>query len=128
MAKRNLMNGAAIPMEPGERDRAVTIQQLSETVVKGVPKESWTTLVATAWMRKMGLKSSERFTAQQVKGSADTQWEMDYREDMDPELVDVVKTRRLLYLGRAYDITGADVIGRREGIELLTLSGSGGVL
>lgn len=128
MAKRNLMNGAAIPMEPGERDRAVTIQQMTETVVNGVPKESWTTLVGTVWMRKMGLKASERFTAQQVKGSADTQWEMDYREDMDPELIDVVKTRRLLYMGRVYDITGADVIGRREGIELVTLSGSGGAL
>lgn len=128
MAKRNLMNGAAIPMEPGERDRAVTIQQMTETVVKGVPKEIWSTLAGTVWMRRMGMKASERFTAQQTKGAADTQWEMGYRADMDPELVDVVKYRRLLYQGRVYDITGADLIGRREGIELVTLSGSGGAL
>lgn len=128
MAKRNLMNGAAIPMEPGERDCDVTIQQLTETIVKGVAKEDWSTLATPVWMRKMGLKATERFTAQQTKGAATTQWEMDYREDMDPDLVDVVKARRLVYRDRVYDITGADLIGRREGIELLTLSGSGGAL
>jgi hypothetical protein len=74
------------------------------------------------------MKAHERFTADQNKGAADTQWEMGYRPDMDPELVDVVKKRRLLYQGRVYDITSADLIGRFEGIELVTLSGSGGVL
>lgn len=128
MAKRNLMNGAAIPMEPGERDCAVTIQQLTETVVSGLPKESWTTLATPVWMRKMGLRASERFEASQVAGKADIQWEMDYREDMDPDLVNVVKLRRLLYQGRTYDITSADLIGRREGVELITVSGSGGAL
>lgn len=128
MAKRNLMNGAAIPMEPGERDKAVTIQQLTETIVKGFAKESWTTLATPVWMRKMGLRASERFEAEQVAGKADTQWEMGYREDMDPDLVNVVKVRRLLYAGRVYEITGADMIGRREGIELITVSGSGGEL
>lgn len=128
MAKRNLMNGATVPMEPGERDRAVTIQQLTETIVSGVPKESWSTLAGAVWMRRLGVRASERFVAEQNTGSADVQWEMGYRADMDPELVDVMKTRRLLYQGRVYDITGADIIGRREGIELMTLSGSGGAL
>lgn len=128
MAKRNLINGAAIPMEPGERDKAVTIQQLTETIVNGIPKESWTTLATPVWMRKMGLRASERFEASQVAGRAEVQWEMPYRADMDPDLVDVVKTRRLRYQGRAYDITGADQIGRCEGIELITVSGSGGEL
>jgi hypothetical protein len=128
MAKRNLSNGAAVPMEPGERDRAVTVQQLTETIVNGVAKESWTTLVSPVWMRRQGMKAHERFAVDQNKGAADTQWEMGYRPDMDPELVDVVKKRRLLYQGRVYDITGADLIGRFEGIELVTLSGSGGAL
>lgn len=128
MAKRNLMNGAAIPMEPGERDKAVTIRQLTETTVNGLVKENWTTLAALVWMRKMGLKGSERFAADQNVGSVDTQWEMPYRGDMDPDLIDVAKQRRLLYAGRTYEITSADVVGRREGIELITRAGSGGEL
>jgi hypothetical protein len=38
----------------------------------------------------------------------------------DPELVDVVKARRLVASGRIYDITAAAQIGRRQGLELLT--------
>lgn len=129
MAKRNLINGAAVPMEPGERDRAVTIQQLTESnATSGFPKEGWTTLVTPVWMRKMDRKGDERFRADQNAGGYETQWEMGYRTDMDPELVNVVKSRRLLYQGRVHDIIEASMIGRREGIELLTIAGTGGEL
>lgn len=125
MAKRNLMNGAAVPMEPGERDKAVTIQRsVDATPASHVPKETWATLATMVWMRKMDAKSSERFLAGQVAAGFDTQWEMPYRTDMDPELVDVPKTRRLVYQGRVYLIVGADIIGRREGIEILTRASS----
>lgn len=122
MAKRNLPSGGAVPMEPGERDKAVTIQQL--TASKGTsrfPVETWSALATPIWMRKMDLRQQERFAAAQLSAPAETQWEMGYRADMDPELVDVPKTRRLVYQGFAYDITSASLIGRREGIELLTL-------
>jgi SPP1 family predicted phage head-tail adaptor len=126
MAKRNLMNGAAIPMEPGERDRPVTIQQrTSSTGDSGFPIEPWTTLATPIWMRKLDLRATERFTADQLAVKGDTQWEMGYREDMDPELVDVPAERRLLYQGRTYDITQASQIGRREGIELITIAAVG---
>lgn len=129
MAKRNLINGAAVPMEPGERDRAVTIQQLTEsTATSGFPKEGWTTLATPIWMRKMDRKGDERFRADQNAAAYETQWEMGYRSDMDPELVDVAKKRRLLYQGRVHDIVMGSVIGRREGIELLTIAGTGGEL
>lgn len=120
MAKRNLPLGGAVPMEPGERDTLVTIQQLTEsTGGSRFPTESWTTLM-TAWMRKLGTKGSERWVAAQLSAPADTQWEMGYVASMDPDLVEVPKTRRLVYQGRVYDIVAADMIGRREGIELLT--------
>ncbi len=123
MAKRNLMNGSAIPMEPGERDRAVTIQQLVETTpASGFPTERWTTLTAAVWMRKMDAKASERIAAANIAAAFDTQWEMGYAANMDPELIDVPKKRRLLYLGRPYEIVSASQIGRREGIELLTIA------
>jgi SPP1 family predicted phage head-tail adaptor len=125
MAKRNLASGDAIPMEAGERNRRVLIQQLTDSQGdSGYPIETWSTL-AIEWMRKMDLSLAERFKASQLAASVETQWEMPYRSDMDPELVDVQKTRRLLYENRVYDITGGSVIGRREGIELLTLAGSG---
>lgn len=110
-------------MEPGERDRAVTIQQMAPSSgTSRFPVETWTTLVTTVWMRKLETKIDERFKAAQLSAAADTQWEMGYRADMDPELVDVPKTRRLVYGGRVFDITSASMIGRREGIELLTIA------
>lgn len=124
MAKRNLPLGGAIPMEPGERDRAVTIQHLTESAgSSGFPVETWTTLKTPVWMRRLDASPRERFQAGQLSAPLDTQWEMGYRADMDPELVDVQKKRRLIYQGRVHDITGASQIGRREGIELLTLAG-----
>jgi len=125
MAKRNLASGDAVPMEAGERNRYVVIQQLTETIPdSNYPMETWTTL-ATVWMRKMDATGTERFTAAQLAAAFETQWEMGYRGDMDPEQVDVPKRRRLRYHDRIYDITQASVIGRREGIELLTIAGSG---
>jgi len=110
-------------MEVGERDRAVTIQQLVETTPESrFPTERWTTLTATVWMRKMDVSASERVTAEQIAAAFDTQWEMGYAANMDPELVDVPKKRRLLYLGRVHEIVSASQIGRREGIELLTIA------
>lgn len=123
MAKRNLMNGQAIPMESGERDRVVTIEQMDDAQsTSKIPIERWTTLASTVWMRKLDAKASERVKADQVAAYYETQWEMGYWPEMDPELVDVAKTRRLVYLGRVHLIVGADLIGRREGIELRTIS------
>lgn len=120
MAKRNLPFGGAVPMEPGERDVSVAIEQLTEsTGTSRFPVEAWTPL-ATVWMRRLGLKAQERFVANQLSAAAETQWEMGYVAAMDPDLVDVPKTRRLVYQGRTHDIVAAEVIGRREGIELLT--------
>jgi len=123
MAKRNLPNGAAIPMESGERDRVVTIQQLVESApASRFPTERWITLTDTVWMRKQDARASERVKAEHLAADFETQWEMGYAADMDPDLVDVAKTRRLLYLGRVHEIVAASQIGRREGIELLTIA------
>lgn len=117
------------PIDPGERDRAVTIQQRpSADATSGdsrFPVETWTTLAERVYMRKVDGASGwggERFQANQLSAPATTLWEMSYRADMDPELVNVAKLRRLTYQGRTYDILEANMIGRREGIELRTLS------
>lgn len=121
MAKRNLPQIGAIPFDPGERNRPVTIQQLTESVGTGrVPVETWTTLAAKVWMARRDMRSGERFAAAQISATVDTRWEMAYRADMDPELVDVPKRRRLVAHGVVYDIAEASVIEGRAGIELVT--------
>lgn len=113
------------PMEAGERDVQVTIQRMTEsTGTSGFPVETWATLT-TMFARKEDLRSMERMNLDQLSARADTRWEVNYRVDLDPDLVDVAKTRRVLYKGRAHDITGASIIGRNEGIELMTLVKSG---
>lgn len=127
MAKRNLPFGGATPMDAGERNLATTLEQLTEGTggSSRVPTEDWTPLATPVWMRRLDLKHTERFKAEQLSSRAETQWEMGYRADMDPELVNVTKERRLVYQGRIYEITGASVIGHREGIELLTVVNGG---
>jgi len=113
-----------LPIDPGERDRLVVIQQRATTDdvgEAGEPVETWTTLVS-AYMRRIDMSGRERFQAAQISASADVRWEMGYRADMDPDLVDVTKTRRLLYKGRIHDIVHAALINRQDGIELSTLS------
>lgn len=106
----------------GQRDRSVTIEMVTDGVgTSRYPTEAWTTLT-TARMSKKDVRQMERFAAMQLSAPIDTQWEMEYREDMDPELVDVAKSRRLVYQGRIFDIVGAAQIGRRQGIALTTLA------
>ena len=112
-------------LEPGERDWIVTIQQLTQPDQaddSGAPIENWTTLVSAMPAAKYDISGRERFTAEQLSAAYDTRWEMNYRLDMDPELVNIAKTRRLVHRGRVHDIVAASMIGRREGLELLTLT------
>lgn len=106
----------------GELNQPVEIQQLTESIgTSGMPVESWTTLYPQAWMSKSSISGRERFAANQLSSPAVQQWTMRYVDDMDPDLLNVPKKRRLKYMGTVYDIVSADHIGRKEGIELTTL-------
>lgn len=114
----------------GRRRNAVRIEQRTATDIvdpSGIPTEEdqWTELSDPEFMAKTDLGASEAFEASQESAQVDTVWVMPYRSDMDPEQLDVPKLRRLQYLSRYYDITGASMIGNREGIELQTLARSG---
>ena len=122
MPKRSLQFGGAVPLDPGERDRHVRIEQLTDAQgTSGRPIEQWTPL-CTTWAKRDDLKGSERFEADQVSSRVDVRWELPYAPALDPELVDVQKTRRLVHQGRVFDVVSAAVIGRREGVEWLTLA------
>ena len=107
----------------GLRDRVVIVETLTESSgASNFPVESWATL-RTVHAAKADLSQRERFIADQNSAPADTRWTLPYSPDYDPELVDVAKSCRLVYRSRAYDIVSALMIGRREGVELVTLSG-----
>lgn len=117
------------PMEPGERDYIITIEQVTDSVdgSSGEPLETWTTLEANMPAGKYDLQGYdlqgyERQQVNQLSARYDTRWEINYRLDMDPDLVDVPKTRRIVCRGRTHDIVAASMIGRREGIELQTIA------
>lgn len=111
------------PMEAGARDRVVTLQQLTESQgATKFPVESWTTLVESMPAARRDITGRERFAAEQISARYDVSFEINYRPDMDPDLVDVPKKRRVLFHGRVHDIVFARQIGMRDGIELLTLA------
>lgn len=112
----------------GGFDRPVTIQQLADSVgTSGRPVETWTTLLSNVWMKREDVTrtySGERFMGSQLAAQSTVKWTMRFDDRMDPEAVDVEKKRRLVYLGRVYDITVAMQIGRQDWIELTTIAGS----
>lgn len=112
-------------LDAGARDVRVTIEQLTESKGgSGYPVESWTSLVDLN-MSKREVGGLERFAAAQVQAPYETRWGMEYRPDMDPDLLDVPKRRRLVVGGRTHDIVDATLVGRNVGIELRTLARRG---
>lgn len=110
----------------GGLTKPVTIQQLAESVGPSqFPVETWTTLYATAWMGREDVRGAERMADGQLSAQAMTRWTMRYVADMDPDLVNVSKVRRLLYGGRVYDIVRGEHIGRKDGIALTTIAKAG---
>lgn len=113
-------------VDHGKRDRIVTIQQRSTEAVDAVgapnPHGGWTTLVAAMPVFRQDVMGAEKFVNSQTAARLDARWEMNYRADMDPEVVDVTATRRLLAGTVVHDIVQASVLGRREGIEVFTIA------
>src|SRR5678816_2145210 len=109
----------------GRRTRLVSIQKLTQGKgASGFPVESWTTETPISVLAsKDDAGGRERFVANQLSSPFDTIWQIPYLADMDPELVNVPKTRRLVYQSRVYDIVSAEMIGLRRAIQLETLAG-----
>jgi SPP1 family predicted phage head-tail adaptor len=107
----------------GARDRFITVQAMTEGVgASRRPVESWDDLMQV-WATKTDMGGRERLMADQLSAPYDTKWEIPYSPDIDPELVDMRKSRRLVVSGRVHDIVSAQEIGRRRGVEVLTLAG-----
>ncbi len=106
----------------GARDRWVTIQTRPPEAVgqSGFPTDAPWSDLATVAMAREDVEAGERERGAQELAVSYTQWAMPYMPEMDPELVDVQKLRRLVFAGRQFDIIGASPIGRAQGIAILT--------
>jgi len=110
-----------IPIGAGARDRWVTIQArpAGDSHDSGFPTDEWTDLAVVAMARE-DLEAVEGVRGAQTIAIATTRWELPYRADCDPELVDVPQSRRLLFHGRVYDILSATPIGRHVALAFVT--------
>lgn len=110
----------SLPLQPGRLDRRVTIQIVTDDAdAAGVPVDSLETL-ATVWMGREPLSGAEKWQSNQEAATFDAKWLMAYRADMDPDLLDVPKSRRLVYQGRGMDIVSAEHLGMKDAIALMT--------
>lgn len=110
----------------GQRDKLVTIEaDTSGVSASGFPTEGWATLGEAEWMSREPVMpfdfSGERFVSDQLTARNFDAWQMPYRSDMDPDLVNVPGQRRLRFQGRVFDILQADVLERSQ-IRLITLA------
>jgi hypothetical protein len=120
-----------LAVSAGQRDCLVTILEVTdETAPSGYPAEAVdveTALPSVYMAKTRELRSdlnAERYAGDQMTARTYTKWTMPYRRDMDPDRVDVPKTKRLRYLGRDYDIIDAEQTVRGREIVLTTLSSS----
>ncbi len=123
------MPGRMKPIDPAELSKTIVIEQLTEgSGTSGLPTESWTNLVGGdggVMAKKEDLRGNERFQASQLSSPFDTRWLIWYREDMDPDVLDVPKTRRIVYQNRRYDIVAAqnvEITQIRQAIVIDTLA------
>ena len=114
--------------DAGERDRQVTLRPITQSRGgSGFPVETEgdTGDGIVLWACKSDVSGRERFAGGQLSAPYETRWEVPYVEDLDPDLVDVAKAFVLVYQDRLHDIIAASMIGRKEGVELLTLARRG---
>lgn len=110
-------------MSAGEATYLVELESLNEAkAASGYPGGTWDPLVAV-YAKKVTASGRERFAANQTTSPTSITWEFEYLESMDPDRLNVPKLRRLVYLGRMYDITAAALVGWHRKIRVETLSG-----
>ena len=103
-------------MQAGQLDQRVTLQSRSVvTDANGQDTITWVD-VATVWAQCQALRGREFFAAAQVQQEQTVKVRIRYRAD-------VVQTMRLVWQGRAHDITGVVPVGRKEMLEIMCLQG-----
>ncbi len=103
-------------LKAGDLDQRVTLQ--SRSVVKdamGQATITWTT-EATVWAQVQAVRGREFFAAAQVQQEQTVKVRIRWRTGVSP-------TWRLVWQGRAHDITGIVPVGRNDMLEIMCLQG-----
>jgi head-tail adaptor len=100
----------------------ITFEALTEVEgPSGNPVWDWVPLYAV-FAEHVNINAAERFSGDQVVAREYTRWVFAFDARMDPDVIDVPKTRRLTYGVRAYDIQTARRAGTQGAlIEVTTL-------
>lgn len=99
-------------MDPGQRDRLITIERGTPTVDDhGGETMAWATY-ATAWARVRYGSGQERREAAQERADQAATFECEY----NPTLAAVATTDRIQFDGVAWDVTSKALIGRAREI------------
>jgi hypothetical protein len=108
----------------GARDLLVGVEGMVESVAPtGFVVETFAPLGPPVWVEVLPIErpgGGEPFVGDHVVNRTLRVWTVPYRTDLDPDLVDVLKLRRLTYAGGVYDIVEASLVGRRDQIRLTT--------
>jgi SPP1 family predicted phage head-tail adaptor len=102
-------------VQAGRLDRLITLQtRVLTRNAQGEEVVSYTDL-ADVWASKVDLRGREYFAAQQVNAEVTTRWQIYYRSD-------ITYLHAVVYDGVTYDIQQVSEIGRRIGLELMTVA------
>jgi SPP1 family predicted phage head-tail adaptor len=106
---------SALP-DPGALDQRITLQARSVTTdAFGQDTITWVD-IATVWAQCQAVRGREFFAAAQVQQEQTVKVRIRYRTGIST-------LTRLLWQGRAHDITGVVPVGRKEMLELMCLQG-----
>jgi SPP1 family predicted phage head-tail adaptor len=106
-----------MPLDARKLDRRITIQRA--TTVKdglGTAIPTWTDL-ATVWAQRVPQRAIETWKAGGTAATREVMWRIRWSE----KVADVGPADRLVYKGTVMQISGTQEIGRREGIEIITV-------
>ncbi len=110
----------------GKRDRLVSLVPIVQSrAASGFPTEAQDPPTIDLWVSKEDISGRERIVMNQASAPFDTRFVLPFGDAFNPDTIDVPKVFELEYLGKRYDITAAAEIGRREGVEVLTLARRG---
>lgn len=103
-------------MRAGDLDQRVTLQARSVvTDAMGQDTITWQD-IATVWAQCQAVRGREFFAAAQVQQEQTVKVRIRYRAD-------VSTMTRLIWDGRAHDITGVVPVGRKDMLEIMCLQG-----
>lgn len=106
-------------MRLGRLNQRVTLQERATTTLndEGENTAPWSDL-ATVWAQAQPIRGQEYFAGGGAQQTADVRFRVRYRDDITPSM-------RVRWRGVLHDIVSViDVDGRRQVLELMTLSGT----